>query len=80
VPVTFDEFAPDVGVAVMAGDREVGTMGSAAAGRGLAKLRLDRVGEALAAGTPLLAGGLAIRLVKPNWARFPFPGETPTAA
>jgi folate-binding protein YgfZ len=80
VPVVFDEFAPDVGVAVMAGDREVGTMGSAAAGRGLAMLRLDRVGEAFAAGTTLLAGGLAIRLIKPSWARFPFPGETPTAA
>jgi len=80
VPVAFDAFAPDVGVAVMAGDREVGTMGSAAAGRGLAMLRLDRVGEAMAAGTPLSAGGLAIRLVKPSWARFPFPGETPTAA
>jgi tRNA-modifying protein YgfZ len=80
VPVAYDAFAPDVGVAVMAGDREVGTMGSAAAGRGLAMLRLDRVDEALAAGTPLSAGGLAIRLVKPSWARFPFPGETPTAA
>jgi folate-binding protein YgfZ len=80
VPVAYEAFAPDVGVAVMAGDREVGTMGSAAAGRGLAMLRLDRVGEALAAGTPLSAGGLAIRLVKPSWARFPFPGETPTAA
>lgn len=80
VPVAFDEFAPDVGVAVMAGDREVGTMGSAAGGRGLAMLRLDRVGEALAAGAALSAGGLAVRLVKPAWARFPFPGETPTAA
>jgi len=80
VPVAYDAFAPDVGVAVMAGDREVGIMGSAAAGRGLAMLRLDRVGEALAAGTPLSAGGLAIRLVKPSWARFPFPGEAPTAA
>lgn len=80
VPIAYEAFAPDVGVAVMAGDREVGIMGSAAAGRGLAMLRLDRVGEALAAGTPLSAGGLAIRLVKPGWARFPFPGETPTAA
>jgi folate-binding protein YgfZ len=80
VPVMFDDFAPEVGVAVMAGGREVGTMGSAAVGRGLAMLRLDRVGEALGAGTPLIAGGMAIRLVKPSWARFTFPGETPTAA
>jgi folate-binding protein YgfZ len=75
VPVAFEEFVPEAGVPVLAGDKEVGTMGSAAAGRGLAMLRLDRVGEALAAGMTLTAGGLALRLVKPVWARFPFPGE-----
>jgi folate-binding protein YgfZ len=80
VPVAFDEFRPEAGIAVMAGDKAVGTMGSSAAGRGLAMLRLDRVAEALADGTPLSAGGLAIRLVKPSWARFPFPGESTNAA
>ena len=34
----------------MAGDKQVGTFGSAARGRGLALLRLDRVADALAAG------------------------------
>jgi hypothetical protein len=42
-------------------------------------LRLDRAEEALAAGAPLLAGGTALRLSKPAWARFDFPGE-PKAA
>ena len=79
VPVAFDEFAPEDGVPVMAGDRAVGTMGSAARGRGLAMLRLDRAGEALAAGTTLSAGGVPIRLVKPAWARFAFPGEAAVA-
>jgi hypothetical protein len=50
-------------------------MGSTAAGRGLALLRLDRVEEALAAGKPLLAAGTQLRLGKPTWARFAFPGE-----
>jgi hypothetical protein len=63
----------------MAGDKNVGMMGSAAAGRGLALLRLDRVADALAAGTPLAAGGLALRLVKPDWARFAWPGEAKAA-
>jgi tRNA-modifying protein YgfZ len=76
VPVAYDGFAPEDGVAVMAGDRAVGTMGSAAAGRGLAMLRLDRVEDALAAGTGLAAGGVPIRLVKPAWARFAWPGDT----
>jgi folate-binding protein YgfZ len=79
VPVAYDGFAPQDGVPVMAGERAVGTMGSAAAGRGLALLRLDRVEDALAAGTVLAAGGVAIRLVKPDWARFAWPGEATAA-
>jgi folate-binding protein YgfZ len=79
VPVAF-EFAPEVGVAVMAGQIAVGTMGSSArGGRGLAMLRLDRVGEAMAAGQPLIAGGLALTVVKPAWARFPWPGDAKAA-
>ncbi|MEA2928816.1 MAG: tRNA-modifying protein YgfZ, partial [Hyphomicrobiales bacterium] len=79
VPVAF-EFAPEIGVAIMAGDVTVGTMGSSMrGGRGLAMLRLDRVGEAIAAGQPLVAGGLALKAVKPAWARFPWPGDAKTA-
>jgi folate-binding protein YgfZ len=79
VPVAF-EFAPETGVTVMAGEIAVGVMGSSArGGHGLAMLRLDRVGEALAAGQPLIAGGIAITPVKPDWARFPFPGEAKAA-
>jgi folate-binding protein YgfZ len=79
VPVAYDEFAPEDGVPVVAGERQVGTMGSAAGGRGLAMLRLDRVGEELAAGATLSAGGVPLRLVKPEWARFAWPGEASAA-
>jgi folate-binding protein YgfZ len=79
VPVRYDGTAPAPGAAVTAGDRQVGTMGSAAAGRAVALLRLDRVAEAIACGEPLLAGGVPIHLVKPDWARFAFPGETKAA-
>src|SRR6185295_16446994 len=79
VPVAF-EFAPETGVAIMAGEIAVGTMGSSMrGGRGLAMLRLDRVGDALAAGQPLIAGGLSLMPVKPRWARFPWPGEAKPA-
>ena len=77
--VRYDGAAPQAGVAVMAGERQVGTMGSAAAGHGLALLRLDRVAEALAHGEPLLAGGVAIRPIKPDWARFAFPDGSKAA-
>jgi len=79
VPVAFDDFAPEAGMPVLAGDKTVGTMGSAARGRGLAILRLDRVADALSSGTPLLSGGIALRPVKPEWARFSFPGEAKAA-
>jgi folate-binding protein YgfZ len=79
VPVAYDEFAPDDGLPVMAGDKQVGTLGSTANKRGIAMLRLDRVADAMAAGTPLRAGGIAIRPVKPEWAKFPFPGEQQAA-
>ena len=74
VPIAF-EFAPIAGLPVQAGDKPVGFIGSSTKGCGLALLRLDRVAEALASGTPLTAGGVEIRAVKPAWAAFPFPGE-----
>jgi hypothetical protein len=75
VPVEAESFAPDAGIAVMAGDKTVGTTGSHAGNRGLAMLRLDRVAEA--AGIPLMAGGVEIELRKPDWAKFAWPGEKP---
>jgi tRNA-modifying protein YgfZ len=75
VPVRFEGQAPEAGTAITAGGRPVGTLGSAGGGRGIALLRLDRVDEALAEGGTLSAGTVPIHLVKPDWARFPFPGE-----
>jgi len=75
VPISYDEFSPLPGLPVTAGEREIGTLGTTAKGRGLAMLRLDRVAEALESKTPLIAGGIEIRAVKPGWAKFPWPGE-----
>jgi folate-binding Fe-S cluster repair protein YgfZ len=52
-------------------------MGSAAHGRGIALIRLDRVAEADS--VSLTAGGVPIRLVKPDWARFTVPGQIKAA-
>jgi folate-binding protein YgfZ len=79
VPVVYEGAAPEAGAAVTAGERQIGHMGSSAGGRGVALLRLDRVADAMAQGTPLLGGGVPIRLVKPDWASFAFPGETKAA-
>jgi tRNA-modifying protein YgfZ len=79
VPVAYDGFAPDPGGPVTAGEKQVGTFGSRVDGRAVALLRLDRVADALAAGTPLVAGSATLRLVKPDWAHFAWPGETGAA-
>jgi folate-binding Fe-S cluster repair protein YgfZ len=76
VPIAFDVGAPMEGMPVQMGDKQIGVVGSAANGRGLAMLRLDRVADALASATPLIAGGLTIRAVKPDWATFAWPGES----
>jgi hypothetical protein len=75
VPIAAKGFAPDGGVPVMAGDKQVGITGSHAGNRGLAMLRLDRVADARAAGLPLIAGGVPIEPKKPDWARFGWPGD-----
>lgn len=75
VPLRFDGVPPPSGAAIVAGERQLGHIGSAAAGRAIALLRLDRVADALARGEALTAGGTPVLLVKPAWAHFSFPGE-----
>jgi tRNA-modifying protein YgfZ len=76
VPVIHDGAAPMQGAMVMMGDKQIGVMGSTAQGVGLAMLRLDRVADALTSATPIVAGGVPIRAIKPDWATFAWPGET----
>ena len=75
LPIAYEHAAPVAGVEVKIGERNAGFIGSTANGRGLAKVRLDRIEEGLAAKEALSAGNIPIRLVKPDWAKFPFPGE-----
>ena len=70
VRIALDDFSPEPGTVVLAGDKAIGTMGSTAGHHGLALIRIDRAADALQAGTPLTSGGLAIRLADPD--------ETPT--
>src|SRR5256886_6919457 len=60
VKVVLEDFSPEPGATVLAGDKAVGTMGSTSGGNGLSLIRIDRVADALAVGTPLTAGGAAL--------------------
>jgi hypothetical protein len=66
VRVILEDFSPEPGMAILAGDKQVGTIGSTAGQNGLALVRIDRAAEALAAGTPLTSGGLALRIAEPD--------------
>ena len=66
VKVLLEGPRPETGVTILAGDKMVGTMGSASGATGLALIRIDRVADALAAGHSLTAGGVAIRLAEPE--------------
>jgi folate-binding protein YgfZ len=77
VPIVFDEgIATETGAEATAGGKPLGAVGSTANGKALAMLRLDRLADAMAAGQTPLGGGLAFHLAeKPDFIRFPFPGE-----
>ena len=66
VRVVLEDFSPEAGTAILAGDKPVGTIGSTSGQNGLALIRVDRAADALQAGTKLTAGGLAIRLADPD--------------
>ena len=66
VKIVLDGPAPEAGASILAGDKQVGTIGSTAKDKGLALVRTDRVADALAAGLPLTAGGLSLHLAEPD--------------
>jgi folate-binding protein YgfZ len=70
VPVTATGGALVSGVAIMAGDAEIGRVRSVAGSRGLAVLRLDRVEEFAAKGVALTAGDATVSVVLPPWVHF----------
>lgn len=80
LPIVYrDGPAPAPGTEVTAGARSLGVTGSAAGERGLATIRLDRLGDALAAGEPVRAGGTVAAVGKPDFASFAFPTDTAAA-
>ncbi|WGD50490.1 folate-binding protein [Bradyrhizobium sp. CB1650] len=71
VKVLLDGPSPEAGAAILAGDKQVGTIGSTADGKGIALVRIDRVADALDAGQTLTAGGLVVKLAEPDVVRIP---------
>jgi folate-binding protein YgfZ len=66
---------PPSGADVTAGGRSLGALGSVSGRRGLAMVRIDRVKDAMDAGTTIDAAGVPLTLSIPAWARFGFPAD-----
>ncbi|MGX9991075.1 CAF17-like 4Fe-4S cluster assembly/insertion protein YgfZ [Rhizobium sp. Z1P35] len=71
---------PATGTEITAGGKPVGTLGSVEGGSGLAIVRIDRAGAAMAAGTPLLAGETPVSLTLPAWSGLVFPASADEAS
>ena len=80
VPALYDGPPPPARTEIRAGDRAIGTTGSVAGSRGMASVRLDRLADALAAGDVPQAGGVRLRVEKPSWVTFDFPGAVAVSA
>jgi len=72
--VAYPEGTPATpGSEIQAGAKVLGTTGSVAGNRGLALVRLDRLGDALATGETLRADGKSLAVGRPAYATFPMP-------
>jgi tRNA-modifying protein YgfZ len=75
VRIVLEDFSPEPGTPILAGEKSIGTMGSTSGQNGLALIRIDRAADALDSGVPLTSGGLGIRLADPDEIR-PVPKQT----
>ncbi|MFT4181031.1 MAG: folate-binding protein YgfZ [Rhizobium sp.] len=71
---------PASGTELTAGGKPIGTLGSTEGASGLAIVRIDRAGEAMAAGTPILAAGAEVSLALPAWSGLSFPAQADEAS
>lgn len=70
VPIVAETELPPSGAPIMAGEVQIGTLGSTAGNRGLAPVRIDRVAEFEEKGIPLRAGDTEVHIELPPWATF----------
>jgi folate-binding protein YgfZ len=80
VTVSAGAALPASGTEITANGKPVGTLGSVEGTNGLAIVRIDRAGEAMASGTPLLAGDVSVTLSLPAWSGLSFPTSSDEAS
>ncbi|MCZ7463386.1 folate-binding protein YgfZ [Rhizobium rhizogenes] len=79
VTVSAEGPLPDSGTEITANGKPVGTLGTVCGSTALAIVRIDRIADALASGTPLLAEDVTITVALPVWSGLSFPAADPAA-
>ncbi|HWU63112.1 MAG TPA: folate-binding protein YgfZ [Ensifer sp.] len=72
VTVTAATALPTSGTEIRAGGKVIGALGTVTGMSGLAIIRIDRAGAALAADTPILAGETPVNVALPAWSGLEF--------
>ena len=75
VQVNADSPLPQSGTSITVAGKPVGALGTVAGSGGLAIVRIDRVGAALAAGQTIVAGDIPVDLTLPAWSGLSFPTD-----
>lgn len=71
---------PATGTPLTANGRSIGALGSVIGPSGLALVRIDKAGEAIASGEPILAGDVPVTLTLPAWSGLEFPAQADEAS
>ena len=71
---------PPSGTELTAGTKPIGTLGSTEGDIGLAIVRIDRAGEALAEGTAIQADNVEVSVSLPSWSGLSFPASADEAS
>ncbi|KAA1177923.1 folate-binding protein YgfZ [Rhizobium tropici] len=71
---------PAPGTDLIVGSKPIGTLGSTVGRMGLAIVRIDRAGEAIAEGTPIQAAGVEVSVTLPAWSGLSFPERSDEAS
>ena len=80
VTVTADSALPASRTAILAGGKDIGTLRTVEGNAGLAVVRIDKAGDAMASGVPMMAGDVAVSLTLPAWSSVEFPVASDEAA
>ncbi|MFN3363051.1 MAG: YgfZ/GcvT domain-containing protein [Allorhizobium sp.] len=70
---------PASGSEITIGGKTIGALGTVAGERALAIVRIDKAGEAMAVGEPILAGDVPVSVALPGWTGLTFPSSAEEA-